>query len=152
MQKYIKLGLKIIPIMLTISLTACSGYPMLNSNPGYVSAGTHENELVGSSVDQNGNERNVNVTMTGGGDIGLRSMTANDKAKLARALDAGTGRSTRWRNSITGITYSVTPTKKVEIKGNPFCREYNIIATKGANSKSINDTACITTDGSWHSV
>lgn len=148
--------LKSIPVVVILGLTACSGnFPgMFGYSQGgrEISNAPGEKGLAGTSVDAAGRETKVNVTMTGGGEIGVASMTADDKAKMARALDAGTGKSTQWQNGITGITYTVTPTKKVEIKGNPFCQEYNVVASKGSFSKSINDTACVTADGSWHTV
>lgn len=151
-----KTWLQAVPVILVMGLTACSGnFPdMFGSGQGDRQTSTiDENKgLVGTSVDETGRETKVNVTMTGGGEIGVASMTADDKSKMARALDAGTGKSTQWQNGVTGITYIVTPTKKVEIKGNPFCRQYNVVATKGTYSKTINDTACVTADGSWHSV
>ena len=150
-----KTGLAACMIILTVSLTACSGnFPNMfggSGETGKTSNGKGEKGLVGTSVDETGKETKVNVTMTGGGEIGVASMTADDRSKMSRALDAGTGKSTQWQNGITGIAYIVTPTKKVEIKGNPFCREYNVVATKGSYSKTINDTACVTADGTWHS-
>ena len=79
-------------------------------------------------------------------------MDVNDKQKMSRALDAGTGKATHWENGASGVGYTVTPIRKVTVKGNPFCREYAVQATKGSVTKNINGTACVTTDGSWHAV
>lgn len=143
--------LKALPFVLVLGLTACSGN-FSGFGFGDASAPSSGKGLTGTSVDAAGRETKFNVTMTGGGAIGVGSMTADDRSKLARALDAGTGKSTQWQNGVTGITYSVTPTRKVEIKGNPFCREYSVTATKNGQPRTINDTACVTTDGTWHSV
>ncbi|MBX3709420.1 MAG: hypothetical protein KIT56_03610 [Gammaproteobacteria bacterium] len=139
-------------LMGMIGLAGCSSLPSI---PGFGSTENvrHESKgLIGKSVDKTGKETNVNITMSGGGDIGVQSMDANDKAKMSRALDAAPGKATRWENGSSGITYTVTPIKKIVIRGNPFCREYEVEVTKGNYKKVIRDTACVTSDGSWHTV
>lgn len=143
-------------LVLAISLSACSGR---SGFPGFMSGGQGEQAsasqnggLVGTSVDRQGNERNVNITMTGGGEIGLKSMDADDKLKMSRALDAGTGKATHWENGATGVSYTVTPIRKVVVQGNPFCREYAVEAKRGSVVKNGGGTACVTTDGSWHTI
>ncbi len=80
------------------------------------------------------------------------AMTQEDKNKLSRALDGGLGKSTHWTNSATGYTYTVTPIRKVTIEGNPICRSFEAIATRGSSSRNTAGTACITADGDWHAV
>lgn len=80
------------------------------------------------------------------------AMTQEDKNKLSRALDGGLGKSTHWTNSATGYTYTITPIRKVTIEGNPICRSFEAIATRGSNSRNKAGTACITADGDWHAV
>ena len=148
-----KIYCKLALIVLTAALAGCSG-----QYGGFMGGGQSSGSrstgkgLAATSVDKQGHESNVNITMTGGGAIGVRSMDADDKKKLSRALDAGTGKSTHWENGVTGVSYTVTPIKKVVVQGNPFCRQYSIQASRGSNSKTMNGTACVTTDGSWHSI
>jgi surface antigen len=147
---------KVAFILLVASLTGCSG-----GIPGFSSSSSSDNSkassletkgVVGTSVDEQGREKNVNVTMTGGSEIGLRSMDSEDKSKMSHALDAGTGKPSHWENGATGIGYTVTPTRKVEVQGNPFCREYSVTANKGSFTRTMIGTACVTTDGSWHAI
>jgi surface antigen len=140
-------------VLLAAGLAGCSQqfFPGFGGQSSQT-ANSGERGLVGTSVDRQGNQKNVNITMTGGGDIGIRSMDANDKLKMSRALDAGTGKSTHWENGATGISYTVTPVRKVEVRGNPFCREYSVAVMKGSYTRNIGGTACVTTDGSWHTI
>lgn len=149
-----KTVLKAALVVLAAGLTSCSSHMTEMSGPssGQSTVSQEQHGVVAKSVDKAGNETNVNVTMTGGGEIGLRSMDGDDKTKMSRALDAGTGKSTRWQNGATGVSYTVTPIKKVVIQGNPFCREYSVVAEKSGNTKEARGTACVTTDGSWHTV
>jgi surface antigen len=78
------------------------------------------------------------------------SMDSFDRTKLYRALDGGIGKATSWVNANTGITYTVVPTEKLSIGGNPFCRKYTVSSEKGASKNEINGTACVSTDGAWH--
>ena len=86
-----------------------------------------------------------------GGNI-EQSMDSLDRSKLSRAMDGGIGKSTQWTNGSTGMTYMVTPTRKMTIGGNPFCRQYVISASRGGRSNQVNGTACVASDGSWHPV
>jgi surface antigen len=148
--------LKVFIMLLLVNLSGCSGQlPALFDNSQTVSnenVSDQEKGLMGKSVDQEGKQTNVNVTMTGGGEIGLMSMNEDDKIKMSRALDAATGKSTQWKNMASGISYTVTPIRKVVIQNNPFCREYQVVVAKGENTKAIQGTACVTTDGGWHTI
>lgn len=145
-----KIFFKMTLLIAAISLTACSN---MSGIPGFGTDVQAANKgLPATSVDESGRETNVNITMTGGGEIGLRSMDAQDKNKMSRALDSGTGKETHWQNGATGITYAVTPIRKVVIQGNPFCREYHVVVMKGKYRREMNGTACVTTDGSWHMI
>lgn len=81
------------------------------------------------------------------------SMDVNDKVKLSRALDKAIGKKTKWVNNNTGIEYTVMPTQKVVLEGNPYCRKYTITATKNDNTREVNRTACVSaTDSNWKAV
>lgn len=86
-----------------------------------------------------------------GGSIG-KGMDSVDKDKLSHALDKPLGKSTQWTNGVSGITYTVTPTKKVEINNNPFCREYSLKEEKGGKSRETNGTACVDANSNWAAV
>lgn len=142
-------------ICLTAALSSCSnqsGFLFSGSNPEAEEAAQEGKGLVGTSVDKSGNETNTKITMTGGGEIGVRSMNADDRLKMSRALDAGIGKSTHWQNGVTGVGYTVTPTQKVTVRGNPFCRQYTVQAERKGFSRNISGTACVTTDGTWHTI
>lgn len=150
-----KIHFKLAILVLAAGLAGCSGNSGLSgfmSGQNSQTAASDGKGLVGTSVDRQGNQSNVNITMTGGGDIGLKSMDANDKLKMMRALDAGTGKPTHWENGATGVSYTVTPIRKVVVQGNPFCREYSVQASRGNATKTNGGTACVTTDGSWHTI
>lgn len=80
------------------------------------------------------------------------SMDDNDRNKLSRALDAGIGKESRWVSSATGITYSVMPTRKISVGGNNLCRQYTITATRGSSRQQVSGSACVGSDGAWHTV
>lgn len=141
-------------ILISAGLAGCSGqYPGwfggAQTAPG---VSGEQRGLAATSVDREGRESKVNITMTGGGEVGMHSMDGDDKRKMMRALDAGTGKSTHWENAATGVGYTVTPIRKITIQGNPFCREYSVQASRGSNSRTVNGRACVTTDGAWHSI
>ena len=141
--------------LVIISLTSCAQLPSFNLpifNKQKPDTSAESKGLVATSIDSMGNETDVNITMTGGKEIGLKSMSVEDKQKMSRALEAAPGKSTHWQNLASHISYTVTPIKKVVIDNNPFCRAYEVIIAQGKYSKTINGTACITADGGWHTI
>lgn len=150
--------LKTVLLTCVLGLAGCS--QMMGtapSEPGVAApqgpaVGLDKQGVIATSVDHAGQETSVNLTMTGGGEIGLASMDANDKLKMSRALDAATGKATHWTNNGSGVSFTVTPIKKVVIENNPFCRQYLVEVSRGSNQKELTGTACVTTDGSWHTI
>jgi len=146
--------------MLAVLLTSCSNTwsPLPSSEgeetsqPVQTSYQPMKEKVMARTIDTAGVEKPVAVTMSGGGEIGLQSMDASDKLKMSRSLDAATGKTTTWVNGRTNITFSITPIKKVVIKDNPFCRQYQATAEKGSTRKEMNGTACVMSDGSWHTI
>lgn len=152
---------KLSVLVMIAGLTACSS--SMSSMPHFPGFGSSDNAsgqnvspssgVVATTVDQStGQEVPVNVTMAGGEAIGLKSMDEIDKSKMSHALDGTPGKATQWQNGATGISYTVTPIKKVVINGNPFCRQYQVTIAKGTNSRDLTGTACVTTDGTWHTI
>ena len=85
-----------------------------------------------------------------GGQIGS-AMGETDRVKMSRGLDNPVGKPATWISSNTGAKYTVMPTRKIHINGNPHCREYSITATMGSHTQQYNGVACIASDGDWHS-
>lgn len=81
-----------------------------------------------------------------------KSMDPDDKIKMSRALDKAPGKTTSWTNNRTGMSYDVTPVRKVVFKNNPFCRTYQMAATRGSHTKEVSGTACVSEDGNWHPI
>jgi surface antigen len=150
-------GLKMGLFICVMGLTACSQMMGTQAEtnaaaPQGPAVGLDKQGVIAKSVDNTGQETNVNLTMSGGGEIGLASMDASDKLKMSRALDGATGKATHWVNSASGVNFTVTPIKKVVIENNPFCRQYLVEVARGSNQKELTGTACVTTDGSWHTI
>jgi surface antigen len=131
---------RIMVFCLFASLTACSMLPKYGSNnTGGVGVSEGRETPIGAGVA---------VGVQTGGTIGT-SMDALDKVKFSHALDKSPGKSTSWTNDSNGINYTVTPIKKVSINGNPFCRQYEVVAVKGESHRTVNGTACVAADGAW---
>lgn len=125
-----------------LALSACSSYLPSNSQ----NATTEQKPL--SLAEATAGTQTI-------GDIGgpiAAGMSEDDKTKLSRALDKGTGKETTWTNLGSGINYSMLPIRKVVINGNSLCRNYVVTANRNGNNQQYNGTACITADGGWHEV
>lgn len=151
-----KLILRTAAIIVTVSsMMACSD---MSNMPHFGMSGSSQTEkakntgMMARTIDQSGKATPVAVTMTGGEEIGLKSMNATDRNKMSRALDSATGKSTHWKNEATGMEFTVTPVKKIVINDNPFCREYTVLVVRGDRQKQVHGRACVTTDGSWHTI
>ena len=79
-----------------------------------------------------------------------KSMDNDDKIKMSRALDKAPGKTTSWTNKRNNLHYAVTPIRKIVLKDNPYCRTYQMTATRGSYSKEVSGTACVSDDGNWH--
>jgi surface antigen len=86
-----------------------------------------------------------------GGNI-ANGMDELDRSKLSHALDKAPGKETTWVNAISGVHYTVVPVKKISINGFQFCREYNVKATTGSNTRDFTGNACIAANGNWREV
>lgn len=81
------------------------------------------------------------------------SMDKYDKEKVSHALDKPVGKTTEWVNESTGITYTVTPMKKLTYNGNPYCRQYKIISSRNDKNNEMTGTACVSSkDSTWRLV
>lgn len=85
--------------------------------------------------------------------LGRYAMDSSDRSKLSHALDNPIGKATTWVNETTNTTYTVVPTKKITINGNPFCREYTMTESRGGRKYERYGTACVdTTSSKWQSA
>ncbi len=132
-------------LFISITLTACSSLPTSltgqqtpNVNPSVTPLIPH--------LSQN----DISNTPIGG--FIQNSMDETDKSKMWHALDNAVGKSTHWTNINTNIEYTVTPTKKITIDGNPFCRTYTIAATKGDKKDEVSGAACVGDDSNWKAI
>lgn len=123
-------------------------------------AGTHLAACTTNQIAPKNESMNAQTTDTSlasastaiGGNI-ERSMDANDKEKLSRALDKSLGKSTEWINGSTNIAYTVTPTRKLAYNGNPYCRQYTLVSVANDIKNEINGTACVSsTDSTWRVI
>lgn len=119
---------------------------------------SHEQQGGGKAVASNGEEKPIELsgepvadTAPLAGNI-QSSMDENDRTRLSRALDGGIGKETRWVSGSTGITYAVVPTRKISVGGNSLCRKYTITASRGGSRQQVSGSACIGSDGAWHTV
>lgn len=113
------------------------------------------NPMGGSDRISAPNASNATGPLAAGGEVGGHiaiAMDSIDKSKLSHALDNPLGKSTTWTNQQTGTTFTVTPTAKVVLNENPFCRRYTVIAVRGDKTKQSQGTACVSADSSWQAV
>jgi len=92
------------------------------------------------------------VRTASGGSLGgylEQFMDANDRSRMARALDGSLGKSTSWKNPVSGATFAVTPIRKIS-NGDSICRAYSVTMNKTGVNDRVGGTACIGDDGLWH--
>lgn len=138
------LTLKLIVLTASVALTACS--------TNFLSSQSSTQKRYADSGQVGGSAENPVATGAAPGGSLSGKMDETDKSKMFHALDSAPGKATSWTNPNTGITYTVTPVKKVTLNGNPYCREYQTVAAKEEQKKEINGTACVGQDGQWHAV
>ncbi|MDX1900883.1 MAG: glycine zipper 2TM domain-containing protein [Gammaproteobacteria bacterium] len=135
----------------SLSLVACDN--MSNQDVGTVS-GAVIGGLAGSQFGQGGGQ--VLAAGAGalagayiGGAIG-KNMDDTDRLRMNQALESNpVGQPTYWQNKRTDTSYTVVPTKNVELAGNPYCREYRSTANIAGKKQQIYGTACRQPDGTW---
>ena len=151
-------AIRLLTLGAVIGLTACSSITSFYNGsepPAPITNPTAEQLNSSTILDPNGNPIPVQPVATTGESLGgnvERSMDNNDRIKMSRALDKAPGGSTTWVNRATGISYTVTPVKKVVLNGNPYCRTYSMSATRGGQASNAGGTACIGQSGNWESV
>lgn len=88
-----------------------------------------------------------------GGLIG-HSMDNSDNVRTVTVIkESPTNRTSSWVNSKTGVAYTMTPTSGVfMVNGNPNCRNFHFTATRYSKIHEYDGTACVMSDGYWHTV
>lgn len=86
-----------------------------------------------------------------GGVIG-KSMDDNDKSQMNAAMNNQSGKPTHWTNKKTGATYTVVPTSRITVNGNPNCRKFYTTAIINGKHQRVYGVACPDAKGVWHSV
>jgi surface antigen len=142
-----------------VLLAGCSlwGKPSVQPSSSAQPAAPVQSNIDGTTIDKNtGQPVALGAGMSSGGALVTDSvekiMSDEDKIKLSRALDGAPGKTTTWQNYSTGYTYAVTPTKKITVDKNPFCREYILMVSRSGNQRDVSGKACITADGNWHTI
>lgn len=135
-------------VLAAFSLTACSNNPFNTYPEPDRPADRYVAQRIQES-DKGSNTAVANNAAIQEGPVGS-NMDANDRSKMMHALDNAPGKSTHWVNDNTGVSYTVVPTKKISLSGNPYCRTYETTAAKGDKEHKTYGTACVGTDGNWH--
>lgn len=79
-----------------------------------------------------------------GGDI-----DSSDRACMGHALELAAERKTVvWTNQATGVTYRLTPTRKVG-DGTQPCREFRTVVSRGKKKETLTGVACRRGQGEW---
>ena len=144
--------IKLIVIFACMILAACSTYSPPQNRPIAKAPTTVDDMMTQAVVDTaEPTEETVAAGPLISGAIG-NAMDSNDKLKLSRALDHPPGKSTHWMNPTTGMSYKVTPVRKIKVDGNPYCREYQMSVTTNGKLEEQNGTACVGEDGNWRPV
>lgn len=142
----------LISLVLSASLISCSSNTR-NEDVGTVT-GAVAGGLLGSLVGQgNGRVLAIGAGALAGAYLGNqvgKSMDEQDRMKMTSTLNNNdVGQPAYWRNAKTGTHYKVVPIKNVSHHGNPYCREYQTIATINGQQQKMYGTACRQPDGSW---
>lgn len=139
-----KMAAKLILILASATLAACSSNPFTTSDNGA--------KVIGEPGTTANNAQPIEqVSGSIGGPVG-GAMSEADRTKMWRALDSAPGKSSQWISTSNGASYTVTPIQKVSVNGNTLCRTYRVTTSYGGKASETNGTACITADGNWHAV
>lgn len=150
-----KLLLNLIFILTSMNLTACTQnqYAKQYNFHHYTAPKVKNNTAIDPEPMADASGTMLAYNRRYSDDVGRYSMDSSDKSKLSHALDNPLGKSTTWTNENSGITYTVVPTKKVTISGNPFCREYTLTENRSGRTRESYGTACVDTKSSkWQSA
>jgi surface antigen len=109
--------------------------------------------VIGSRV-SNDRDRPVAIILgtTIGAVIGAKigeDIDNSDRACMGHALElAGERTTVVWTNHNTGVTYSLTPTRKIG-DGREPCREFRTVMSTGKKREALTGVACRRGQGEW---
>jgi surface antigen len=127
----------VVPIVATPDLTGSGEVPP----PAVPATAANPDETPTTTTDAGTTGTPVSATVGG--------LSSGDQDKLSHALDAPIGQPTTWVSTANCLTYTVVPTTKVTINGNPYCRKYNVKVERGARTSAYTGTACVGADSTW---
>lgn len=140
-------------LLIGVSLVSCSNTSKQNVG---VATGAVAGGLVGSLFGAGSGKALAVVggAVAGaliGGAIG-KNMDENDAAKTNAALNQQIGQPTHWTNPKTGVSYTIVPTKRMTVNGNPNCVKYYTTAVVNGKSQRVYGAACRASNGTWQPV
>lgn len=148
----------LVALLMTLNLVSCSSQ---NTNSQNTTVGTIAGAVIGGGagafVGQGvGKAVAIGVGVVGGALIGGyigNHMDSSDNAKMDKAMNNSTYKTTAWTNRKTGNHYSMQPTSKLTaVNGNTNCRRFHSTATIEGKTQNVNGTACLQDDGTWRTI
>ena len=132
-------------------------YGVLEGHCNRKEIGTVVGAVVGGAIGSqigDGDGRTVAIILGSvlGGVIGReigKDLDEGDRACVGHALELGAvGKSVRWVNDQTRVTYLLTPLA-IDAKDPKNCRRFSMKATLDAKAKTSNGMACRDASGAW---
>jgi len=78
-----------------------------------------------------------------------QTIDERDRACMGHALElAGERKTVVWTNSVTGVTYRLTPTRNYQDVNKP-CREFTTVVSSGKKKDTVKGVACRRANGDW---
>lgn len=147
--------IKSLIIMVSIALagiTGCSTNTTRENTGVGVGVGAVAGGLLGSTI--GGGAAIAGGAIVGGliGGVIGNSMDSSDKTAMNNAMNSPSGQPTHWVNKKTGMSYTVVPTSRVTVNGNPNCRKFYTTAVVKGKRQRVYGVACPTANGTWQAV
>lgn len=140
--------------VISVGLVGCSTNTQNeNTGIGAVTGGV-AGGLVGGLA--GGSAAAVGIGVVGGALLGGfigHSMDSSDNSRMYNSMEHNpTNKSTTWKNTTTGQTYTIAPTSsRMVYRDNPNCRRYYATAIINGSKQKISGIACRRADGVWES-
>lgn len=139
-----------------LGLVGCSTNNTRNENTGIGAVTGAAVGGVGAGL-LGGNAVAVGAGIVGGALIGGlmgHSMDSSDSMQGNTAVaDNSTNQTSSWYNPNKRIKYTMTPTSgRFTVNGNPNCRNFHFTSTRAGKMHDYDGTACLMSDGYWHSI
>ncbi|MDA5194037.1 RT0821/Lpp0805 family surface protein [Govanella unica] len=146
---------------LSLTVTACAengSKPMISNTTTGVVAGAAVGAVAGTAI-VGGTVATIVGALAGayiGGEIG-KSLDDRDRKSMEQSTQTAlnsspAGKTSRWTNSESGSTGSVTPQPSYRDSKGRLCREYQETVNSKGQTQTGYRTACQESDGSWRIV